>query len=205
MVKKVIMNLDSSKVSGPDCIPSRVMVAKNCEPELSYIQAELFNKCLKDSYWSSRGTWLFFLISSMGLDVLDQLQIFWQSVPYKNARSFNSSGAIWAVALDRFKASDRVWHVSLFHKRKFYGSSGRIFGHNFSFLSNRWLRVVLDEKSSQEYPVNAGFPHSSILGPTLFLLCINDFPDDVTVILLSMLTILFNILGVIWHLICGNN
>ena len=50
MVKKVIMNLDSSKVSGPDCIPSRVMVVKNCEPELSYIRAELFNKCLKDSY-----------------------------------------------------------------------------------------------------------------------------------------------------------
>ena len=47
MVKKVIMNLDSSKASGPDCIP--VVVLKNCEPELSYILAELFNMCLKDS------------------------------------------------------------------------------------------------------------------------------------------------------------
>ena len=46
MVKKVIMNLDLSKASGPDCIP--VMVLKNCEPELSYILAELFNKCLKE-------------------------------------------------------------------------------------------------------------------------------------------------------------
>ena len=41
------MNLDLSKTSGPDCIP--VMVLKNCEPELSYILAELFNKCLKES------------------------------------------------------------------------------------------------------------------------------------------------------------
>ena len=47
MVKKVITNLDSSKASGPDCIP--VVVLKNCEPELSYILAELFNKCLKES------------------------------------------------------------------------------------------------------------------------------------------------------------
>ena len=47
MVGKVTMNLDFSKASGPDCIP--VVVLKNCEPELSYILAELFNKCLKES------------------------------------------------------------------------------------------------------------------------------------------------------------
>ena len=47
IVKKVLMNLDLSKVSGPDCIP--VVALKNYEPELSYILAELFNKCLKES------------------------------------------------------------------------------------------------------------------------------------------------------------
>ena len=46
-VRKVTMNLDLSKVSGPDCIP--VVVLKNCELEFSYILAELCNKCLKDS------------------------------------------------------------------------------------------------------------------------------------------------------------
>ena len=47
MVRTVIMNLDLSKAPGPDCFP--VVVLKNCEPELSYILAELFNKCLKES------------------------------------------------------------------------------------------------------------------------------------------------------------
>ena len=50
IIKKVVRKFDSSKVSDPDCIP--VVVLKDCEPEISYILAELFNKCLKKSFFS---------------------------------------------------------------------------------------------------------------------------------------------------------
>ena len=47
MIVKVTTNFDSLKASDPDSIP--VVVLKNCEPQLSYIAAELFNLCLKES------------------------------------------------------------------------------------------------------------------------------------------------------------
>ena len=62
--------------------------------------------------------------------------------------------------------------MGMLRKLKSYRISGQIFGLISSFLSNRHLQVVLDGKSSKEYPVNAGVPERSIVG-------INDLSDDV--------------------------
>ena len=62
------------------------------------------------------------------------------------------------MTLDIAKVFDRVWHAGLPHKLKSHGSLGHIFGLISSFLGNRPLRVVVDGKFSQEYPVNAGVP-----------------------------------------------
>ena len=57
-------------------------------------------------------TWrnvVFFKISSMGLGLLDQPQIFWQLYGVSGA---SMSGATRDVALDIFKAFDTVWHAT---------------------------------------------------------------------------------------------
>ena len=47
------MNFGLLKASGPNCIP--VVVLMNCKPKLSYILVELFNKCLKKSFFQTVG------------------------------------------------------------------------------------------------------------------------------------------------------
>ena len=90
------------------------------------------------------------------------------------ARAFNTSGATQAAALHISKAFNRVWNVDL-HKLKSYGISRKMFGVISSFCGNRRFQVVLNGKS----PVNVGAAQGSIVGPTHFLLYLNDLPDDV--------------------------
>ena len=70
MVKKVTTNFDSSKASVSDCMP--MVVLKNYEPELSYILAELFNMCLKESCFQifGRSHWWSQYLRILGKDLL---------------------------------------------------------------------------------------------------------------------------------------
>ena len=71
MVKKVMTNFDLSKASGPDCI--QVVVLKKCEPELSDVITELFDKYVKESCfldcWKVSSVSLYLRILEKGLQL----------------------------------------------------------------------------------------------------------------------------------------
>ena len=97
-------------------------------------------------------------------DLLSYLSHAWSS-------SLRNSGESFVVALDISKAFDRVWHKALLAKLPAYGFTPSFCKLISSFLSNRFISVVV--ATSASFLISSGVPQVSVLSSTLFLLFIN--------------------------------
>ena len=95
--------------------------------------------------------------------------------------SLNSREGIDCIYMDFQKAFDMVPHARLISKLKAYalwhrGSSLKM---DNNFLSNRIQRVVVNSEMSTLSAISSGIPQGSVLGPTFFIVFINDIPDSI--------------------------
>ena len=231
MVRKVVMNLDLSKASGPNCIP--VVVLKNCELELSYILAELFNKCLKESCFLD--CWI---VSSV-------VPVFKNVGERSTAKSYCPVSLLSVVCkvfekLLNNRIIDHLEKCGLFSDFQYGFRPSRSTANLLTVLSDRIVRAFNRSGATRAVTLDIArlltgfgmlvfFTNLSLMEfqvrySALFLLfsVTDDFKAPflvlhfsyytlmtflvmLSVILQSMLMILLSILSVMGHLICGNN
>ena len=89
------------------------------------------------------------------------------------------------IYLDMTKAFDKFNHELLINKLRRFGFKTNLLKQTYyywfqSYLYHRRQQVTVLGSTSSSLPVTSGVPQGSILGPTLFLLYVNDLPDAVT-------------------------
>ena len=80
-------------------------------------------------------------------------------------------------------AFDTVNHIQLLKTLAEIGIKGKMLTWIISFLSNRKIQVILEDKLSSIYDINTGVPQGSIMSPMLFIILLCTLPNNLTPII----------------------
>ena len=91
----------------------------------------------------------------------------------------NNRGYTVAVFIDFQSAYDMLWRKGLLTKLSKMGISGNVFNYIREFLTNRTMQVRIGNELSDTYTLENGTPQGSVISPLLFLIMINDLPNEI--------------------------
>ena len=150
-----------------DLLASRALHARLWNPSLESILCSIWNVRLLLRTPAQFPLWQ--ITITQLLEVLDN----WFSF-------YDEHTCVDTIYLDLSKAFNSVPHTRLIAQLESYGITGKDISWITGFLNNRKQDVCINGTVSKWAKVMSEVPQGSVLGPVIFIIYINSFPDSVT-------------------------